>query len=307
MVVVRAGFVAQAEEAGSIEALQRRRRGGELVAADLLPSDARARVAAAGIDLPERGELAPGGLLVAAERRPLCLQLGGAEGRPGGGRGDRGERRRRARCRRRRDRGRRRRDRADAARTAGAGALAGLDALGAAVVGAAADEAATPGAAEVTGDAAEATTLAAPDAPGDAAAARGAEAAATGARRRGELAPGAIDGEGEQRRQRQAGGHDEAQARAVAETRAVGAGRLRLAEHLARRLLDDLAVDAGLAVGVGAEHRPVAEQVDPPRHAARDVVDALQRLAVERDRRASCRRPRGGGGCSARSPSTTAP
>ena len=62
-----------------------------------------------------------------------------------------------------------------------------------------------------------------------------------------------------------------------------------------------------LPCGVGAEHRPVAQQVDAPRHAARDqLVDALQRLAVERDRRASCRPPTAGAGCSARSPLATA-
>ena len=47
-------------------------------------ADGGARLAAAGIDLPQRRELAPGRLLVAAERVPLRLQLGGAEGRPGG-------------------------------------------------------------------------------------------------------------------------------------------------------------------------------------------------------------------------------
>ena len=38
------------------------------------------------------------------------------------------------------------------------------------------------------------------------------------------------------------------------------------------------------AVRVGAEHDAIAEQVDPARHAARELVDPLQRLVVERDR-----------------------
>ena len=48
--------------------------------------------------------------------------------------------------------------------------------------------------------------------------------------------------------------------------------------------LDHRDVDHVPAVRVGAEHDAIAEQVDAPRHPARNLVDALQRLAVERDR-----------------------
>ena len=62
------------------------------------------------------------------------------------------------------------------------------------------------------------------------------------------------------------------------------AAAVRAAEDLACRLLDDGGVDLLLAMRVGVEHRAIAEQVDAPRHPARDHEDALQRLAVERDR-----------------------
>ena len=46
---------------------------------------------------------------------------------------------------------------------------------------------------------------------------------------------------------------------------------------------------AVLPSGVGAEQRAVAQQVDAPRHAARQLVDAAQRRAVERERAAHAR------------------
>ena len=58
------------------------------------------------------------------------------------------------------------------------------------------------------------------------------------------------------------------------------ARRLR-AEHFQGRLVDDRAIDARLATGVRAQQRAVAQQVDAARHAARELVDAPQRRAVE--------------------------
>ena len=63
----------------------------------------------------------------------------------------------------------------------------------------------------------------------------------------------------------------------------------RRAEHLGGGLLHRLAVHRGLVVGECAEQGAVAQQVDASRHAAGQVVDALQRLALERHRAAQAR------------------
>ncbi len=53
-------------------------------------------------------------------------------------------------------------------------------------------------------------------------------------------------------------------------------------KHLARRLVDDVAVNAGLAGGVRPQQCAVAQQIDAPRHPARQFVDACNRLLVKR-------------------------
>jgi len=52
-------------------------------------------------------------------------------------------------------------------------------------------------------------------------------------------------------------------------------------QHFLGGLVEDAAVDGGLAVRVGAEQRAIAQQVDPARHPARIAEDAPQRALIE--------------------------
>jgi hypothetical protein len=55
----------------------------------------------------------------------------------------------------------------------------------------------------------------------------------------------------------------------------------RRAEYFGRSLLHRCPIDHGQRIGESAEQRAVAQQVDAPRHATRQLVNAPQSLAID--------------------------